>query len=474
MLFCVEVERSCDRDKKYKGKEMKDIFYPLLLQVILIALNALFVSAEVAFSEENEAKLAQLAQKKKKKAKRIEKLTENSGKLSATIHTLITFAGFFAAAFAAINFSGALTGKIDALIQDKEWYINVSTKAVECVSVIIITLVLSLITLIFGELLPRRIADKKADKVAPALVNLISFLSAILTPLVWVLNGITNLLLRLFGINPHEEDDKVTEEEILFMVDAGSEEGSIDEDEKEIIQNVFEFNDTTAGEIATHRTDIDMLCTEDTPEEWEQIIHDTRHTFFPIYTDSVDKIIGVLNAKDYFRLEDKSIDNITKNVMRAPYLVPETLAADVLLKNMRTRKEYFAVVMDEYGGMRGIVTLTDLLECIVGDIDYADDESAEEEMPEIEQIDDVTFVVSGIASISDVEKAIDRTLDEHDCDTIGGYILSIMGSIPEDGATFTTEGEVFSAEVTDVKDHRIERAVITLKPVEESEEDEEE
>ena len=453
---------------------MKDIFYPLLLQVILIALNALFVSAEVAFSEENEAKLAQLAQKKKKKAKRIEKLTENSGKLSATIHTLITFAGFFAAAFAAINFSGALTGKIDALIQDKEWYINVSTKAVECVSVIIITLVLSLITLIFGELLPRRIADKKADKVAPALVNLISFLSAILTPLVWVLNGITNLLLRLFGINPHEEDDKVTEEEILFMVDAGSEEGSIDEDEKEIIQNVFEFNDTTAGEIATHRTDIDMLCTEDTPEEWEQIIHDTRHTFFPIYTDSVDKIIGVLNAKDYFRLEDKSIDNITKNVMRAPYLVPETLAADVLLKNMRTRKEYFAVVMDEYGGMRGIVTLTDLLECIVGDIDYADDESAEEEMPEIEQIDDMTFVVSGIASISDVEKAIDRTLDEHDCDTIGGYILSIMGSIPEDGATFTTEGEVFSAEVTDVKDHRIERAVITLKPVEESEEDEEE
>ena len=333
---------------------------------------------------------------------------------------------------------------------------------------------LSLITLIFGELLPRRIADKKADKVAPALVNLISFLSAILTPLVWVLNGITNLLLRLFGINPHEEDDKVTEEEILFMVDAGSEEGSIDEDEKEIIQNVFEFNDTTAGEIATHRTDIDMLCTEDTPEEWEQIIHDTRHTFFPIYTDSVDKIIGVLNAKDYFRLEDKSIDNITKNVMRAPYLVPETLAADVLLKNMRTRKEYFAVVMDEYGGMRGIVTLTDLLECIVGDIDYADDESAEEEMPEIEQIDDVTFVVSGIASISDVEKAIDRTLDEHDCDTIGGYILSIMGSIPEDGATFTTEGEVFSAEVTDVKDHRIERAVITLKPAKESEEDEEE
>lgn len=474
MLFCVETVNSCGQDKKYKGKEMKDIFYHLLLQAILIALNAIFVAAEVAFSEENESKLAQLAQKKKKKARRIEKLTENSNKFSATVRTLVTFTGYFAAAFAAINFSDELAFKFDTLIRNKDWYINVSAKALVNVSVILIMLLLSFVTLIFGELLPRRFAAKKADKVAPALVNLISTLSAILAPLVWIINGITGLLLRLFGINPSDEDDKVTEEEILFMVDAGSEEGSIDEDEKEIIQNVFEFNDTTAGEIATHRTDIDMLCTEDTPEEWEQIIHDTRHTFFPIYTDSVDKIIGVLNAKDYFRLEDKSIDNVTKNVMRAPYLVPETLAADVLLKNMRTRKEYFAVVMDEYGGMRGIVTLTDLLECIVGDIDYADDESAEEEIPEIEQIDDVTFVVSGIAPISDVEKAIDRTLDEHDCDTIGGYILSIVGSIPEDGATVTAEGEVFSVEVTDVKDHRIERAVITLKPVEETEEDEEE
>ena len=453
---------------------MDDIFYFLLLQIALIVLNALFVSAEVAFAEANEAKLAQLSQKKNKKAKRIEKLTANSNKFSATVRTLVTFTGYFAAAFAAINFSGPLASRIDALIRDKEWYINVSAKAVEYVSVIIILLVLCFITLIFGELLPRRIAAKRAEKVAPAIVNLILALSFIFTPLVWVLSGITNLFLRLCGINPHEEDDKVTEEEILFMVDAGSEEGSIDEDEKEIIQNVFEFNDITAGEIATHRTDIDMLCTEDTPEEWEQIIRDTRHTFFPVYTDSIDKIIGVLNAKDYFRLEDKSIDNILENAVRAPYLVPETLAADVLLKNMRTRKEYFAVVMDEYGGIRGIVTLTDLLECIVGDIDYSDDENAEEEMPEIEQIDDVTFVVSGIAPISDVEKAFDRTLDEHDCDTIGGYILSIVGSIPEDGATFTVENDVFSVEVTDVRDHRIERAVITLKQNEESEEEEEE
>ena len=449
---------------------MKDVLYPLLLQIILIALNALFASAEIAFLSVNELKISQLSQKGNKKAKRLEKLTSKPTKFLATIQVAITLAGFFGSAFAAENFSD----KLVALIKRTSLNIPLTDKTLDTIAVVLITVILSFFTLLFGELLPKRIAMKKADKIAIALCTPVAFISALFAPLVWLLTVCTNGLLRLFGINPNEEEDKVTEEEILLMVDAGSEKGSIEEDEKEIIQNVFEFNDTTAGEIATHRTDIDMLCTEDTPEEWEQIIHDTRHTFFPVYTDSIDKIIGVLNAKDYFRLEDKSIENVVKNAIRAPYLVPETLAADVLLKNMRTRKEYFAVVMDEYGGTSGIVTLTDLLECIVGDIDYSDDDSAEEEMPEIEQIDDVTFVVSGIAPISDVEKALDRTLDEHDCDTIGGYILSILGSIPEDGTTFTAENDIFSVEVTDVKDHRIERAVITLKQNEEAEEETEE
>jgi len=449
---------------------MKDVLYPLLLQIILIALNALFASAEIAFLSVNELKISQLSQKGNKKAKRLEKLTSKPTKFLATIQVAITLAGFFGSAFAAENFSD----KLVALIKRTSLNIPLTDKTLDTIAVVLITVILSFFTLLFGELLPKRIAMKKADKIAIALCTPVAFISALFAPLVWLLTVCTNGLLRLFGINPNEEEEKVTEEEILLMVDAGSEEGSIEEDEKEIIQNVFEFNDTTAGEIATHRTDIDMLCTEDTPEEWEQIIHDTRHTFFPVYTDSIDKIIGVLNAKDYFRLEDKSIENVVKNAIRAPYLVPETLAADVLLKNMRTRKEYFAVVMDEYGGTSGIVTLTDLLECIVGDIDYSDDDSAEEEMPEIEQIDDVTFVVSGIAPISDVEKALDRTLDEHDCDTIGGYILSILGSIPEDGTTFTAENDIFSVEVTDVKDHRIERAVITLKQNEKAEEETEE
>ncbi|MBO5682644.1 MAG: HlyC/CorC family transporter [Clostridia bacterium] len=452
---------------------MKDLFYPILLQLILIILHAIFVCSETAIAEMSEARISQLSQKGEKKAKKLEKMLSNEDKYLSTTQSAITFASLFAGAFVAVRFSGALAYKLDALIRNAEWYVHVSTKAVEVVAIIIAVLILALITLLFGEFIPKKIATRKPEKVALSLIGTVRLTSAIFAPLAWILTKLTNGSLRLFGVNPHEEEEKVTEEEILLMVDAGSEEGSIEEDEKEIIQNVFEFNDITAGEIATHRTDIDMLCTEDSPEEWEETIHNTRHTFFPVYADSIDKIIGVLNAKDYFRLEDKSIDNIVNTILKAPYLVPETLAADVLLRNMRTRKEYFAVVMDEYGGTSGIVTLTDLLECIVGDIDYADDENAEDEIPEIEQIDEVTFAVSGIAPISEVEKAFERTLDEHDCDTIGGYIISILGSIPEDGASFSVENDVFSVEVTDVKDHRIEKAIITLKPVENDEENDE-
>ena len=249
------------------------------------------------------------------------------------------------------------------------------------------------------------------------------------------------------------------------MVDAGSEDGTIEQEEKEIIQNVFEFNDTTAGEIATHRTEMIMLCREDTAEEWAETIHSSKHDMYPIYTETIDKIIGVLNAKDYFRLNDKSIDNIMAKAVKPPYLVPSTVNADVLLKNMRIRKEYFAIVMDEYGGTQGIVTLADLIQCIVGDIAYADEENGEPELPDFEKIDEHTYNVSGLALLSDFEKEIDRELSEHDCDTISGYILGVIGSIPTDGTTLTAENEAMFINVTEIKDHRIERAVITLKPL---------
>lgn len=447
---------------------MNVILLQLLLQVLLIALNAVFACAEIAMLNINEAKMAQISAKGGRKAKRLARLTAVPAKFLATIQVAITMSGFLASAFAAENFSD----KLVELVLGTGWTPPVSPETLDTIAVILITIILSYFTLVFGELVPKRLAMKKADKIALALSGPVSFVAFVFAPIVWLLTVSTNGIMRLFGINPNEKDEDVTEEEIRLMVDVGSESGAIDEDEKEIIQNVFEFDDLTAGEIATHRTDIAMLSTEDTEEEWAQMIHDTRHTFFPVYSDSIDNIEGVLNAKDYFRLDDKSIENVMRNAVKPPYFVPETVTADVLLRNMRTRKEYFAVVMDEYGGMSGIVTLTDLIQCLVGDIEYADEDGGEESTPEIEQLSENVFAVLGVASISDVEKAIDRELSEHDCDTISGYILSVIGSIPEDGTTLTTENDILSIEVTEVKDHRIEKAILTLKEIQSEDEEE--
>ena len=444
----------------------ESILFSLLLQFILIALNAIFACAEIALLSINETKLAQLSTKRNKRVKRLERLTKTPAKFLATIQVAITLSGFLGSAFAAENFSDKIVAAVE-----HTWDLPLSTQTLNTISVILITLILSYFTLVLGELVPKRIAMKKSDKIALALATPVSFISFLFAPVVWLLTVSTNGILRLFGINPEEEEEEVTEEEIRLMVDAGSEKGTIEEEEKKIIQNVFEFNDLTAGEISTHRTEITMLSTEDTAEEWEHTIHDSRHTMFPVCSDSIDKIVGVLNAKDYFRLDDKSIETVMENAVKSAYLVPETVTADVLLRNMRARKEYFAIVMDEYGGTSGIVTLSDLIQCLVGDIEYADDEDDEPSEPEIQQLDDVTFAVTGLASISDVEKAIDRDLSEHDCDTIGGYILGVIGAIPEDGSTLQTEDDIISIHVTEVKDHRIEKAIITVKPKEESEED---
>ena len=446
---------------------MKTILLQLLLQLFLILLNAVFACAETAFLSMNDAKLSHLSQKKGKKLAKLKKLTARPEKFLATIQVAITLAGFIGSAFAAENFSDVLV----TLVINSGLNIPLSTAALDSIAVVVITLILSFFTILFGELVPKRLAMKNPEKLSLSLVSLISFISILFAPLVALLTVSTNLILKLFGINPKDEADKVTEEEIRLMVDAGSEDGTIEQEEKEIIQNVFEFNDTTAGEIATHRTDIVMLCREDTPEDWAAIIHDARHNFYPVYSETIDKIVGVLDAKDYFRLEDKSIENLMNNAVSAPYLVPETVGADVLLRNMRTRKEYFAIVMDEYGGTQGIVTLADLIQCIVGDIEYEDDDDGKAELPDIEQIDEITFSVSGLTLISELEKAIDRDLSEHDCDTVSGYILSIIGSIPSDGTTLTTENDVMCVNVTDVKDHRIERAILTLKPVEAEDEE---
>ena len=357
------------------------IFWQIVLQLVLIALNAVFACAEIAVISINDAKLAKLAQEGDKRAIRLAKLTSQPARFLATIQVAITLAGFLGSAFAADYFAELLTEVIVS------WNIGLSPATIDTIALILITLILSYLTLVFGELVPKRVAMKKAETLALGMSGLISFISKVFAPLVWLLTASTNCILKLFGIDPNEASDNVTEEEIRMMIDVGSENGTIEEMEKEMLQNVFEFYDVTVGEIATHRTQVDMLWMDDSEATWEHIIHESRHSFYPVCQDSADDIVAILDAKDYFRNAGASKETILQVATEPPHFVPETLKAEILFSNMKKTRNHFAVVLDEYGGVVGIVTMNDLIEEIVGDFAEEDDKNE----PIFEKIDEKTW-----------------------------------------------------------------------------------
>ena len=276
----------------------------LLLQVVLIALNAVFACAEIAVLSVNEVKLSKMVSEGNRKARRLSRLTAQPARFLATIQVAITLAGFLGSAFAAENFSDPLVDWLVGL------GVTIPPATLNTLAVILITLILSFFTLVFGELVPKRIAMKQSEKVALNISGLITVISKLFAPIVWLLSASTNGILRLLGIDPNEAEEQVGEEDIRMMVDASSEHGGIDHEEKEFIQNVFEFDDLTAEEIATHRTDVDLLWLDDTMDDWAETIHNTRHTRYPVCEDSADNVVGILNAKEYFRLADKSRESV--------------------------------------------------------------------------------------------------------------------------------------------------------------------
>lgn len=431
------------------------ILFMLLLQLILILLNAVFACAEIAVISMNDSKLAKLAAEGDKRAVRLARLTSQPARFLATIQVAITLSGFLGSAFAAENFSGGLVSWLVGL------GVSIPTTTLEAISVVVITLVLSYFTLIFGELVPKRVAMRKAEALALGMSALITGISKLFAPLVWFLTISTNAVLRLLRIDPDAEDDAVSEEEIRMMVDVGSEKGAIDHEEKEFIQNVFEFDDLTAGEIATRRTELSLLWLEENMEEWKKIIHESRYTLYPVCDDSADRIVGILNAKDYFRLDDKSRENVLRSAVRPAYFVPETVKADVLFRNMKRTRNNLAVVLDEYGGLIGIITLNDLVEQLVGDL--GDDESEENERESIEQIDFKTWRISGAASLSEVSEAVGIPLPEDTYDTFNGLIFGALDAIPADGSTVAVETAGLVIRVTEIRDHQVETAVVSLR-----------
>lgn len=432
------------------------IAFLLLIQAVLIALNAIFASAEIAVLTVNEAKLERMAEQGNKRAGRLFRLTREPAKFLATIQVAITLSGFLGSAFAADNFSDPLVDLILGL------GVNIPRATLDVIAVVLITLILSYVTLIFGELVPKRIAMKRSEQIAMGISGIVSGISVAFKPLVWLLSVSTNLVLRLCGIDPNEAEDQVSEEEIRMMVDAGSENGTIDHQEKEFIQNVFEFNDIMVGNISTHRTDVVVLWLEDTDEVWEKTIHESRHTLYPVCDGSPDKIVGILNAKDYFRLGDKSRRSVMDQAVHPAYFVPETIKADLLFRNMKKTRNTMAVVMDEYGGMVGIITIYDLIEELVGDLGDEPDDPGDPE-PYIEELDSGLWKLVGNVPLKDIHEATGLELCSEDYDTFTGFVFDALGTIPDNGEQdIDLELKGMKIHISRILDHQVDLATIAV------------
>lgn len=414
--------------------------------IILILLNAFFAASEIAFISLNDAKIDMQAKDGNKKAKKIKKMLENPSKFLATIQIGITLAGFLSSAFASEAFASELAPVLHNLVP------SVDVSVWNSIAIVLITIILSYFTLIFGELVPKRIAMKYYEKIAFATIGVIRFISIVTAPFVRFLTFSTNIVSKIFGISGNEEET-VTEEEIRMMVDVGEEKGSIDKEEREMINNVFEFNDKTASEIMVPRKEVyalDMNLSISKVIEEISDNEDFRYSRIPVYDETIDEIKGIVYIKDIL-LSTKNKSVKVKNLVKEAYYIPETKPLNELFEDLRKNRKQIAIVVDEYGGTAGIVTMEDILEEIVGEI-YDEYDLVENN---IEKIDENTYVLNGSVSVGDVEKALDIEIPEGDYETISGYLIEELGRIPDEKEKPVIETDEVIYKIEAVKDKRI-------------------
>lgn len=424
---------------------MNIIIVQILLQLVLIFLNAVFACAEIAVLSMNENKLEKLAKDGDKRAKRLSKLTKQPARFLATIQVAITLSGFLGSAFAADNFSDPI---VTAL---KNAGVSIPEATLNTIAVVVITIILSFVTLVFGELVPKRLAMRKAEKMALGLSGTVSFISVAFAPLVWLLTSSTNLILRIMGIDPDADDSEVSEEDIRMLAEAGTESGILDEDENNIIQNIFEFDDISVGEIMTHRTEVVALMKDESVEEWSRIIYGSDHMFYPVYDDNPDQVIGVLDARKFLRMSRESKEAIVEKSVMRPFFVSSQTKADSLFRMMKESKIRFAVVVDEFGGTDGIITINDLIEQLIGELDS--------EADDIVLLSEDSYKISGATELNKVERELKLNFDS-DAATLNGWIVEKLGGIPPLGESF--EYEQFEFEIIST-DEKIVREVAVRK-----------
>ena len=434
------------------------IILKIALLFVLILVNAFFAMSEIAMISLNDNKIEKLAEEGDKKAKQIMKLTQNSSNFLSTIQIGVTLAGFLTSASAADSFAPLITNALLGASPSMAAYENI----IETAAIILITIIMSYFSLVFGELAPKKIGMQKSEKVAYKVVGILLFVMKATKPFVKLLAMSTNGIVRLFGIDPLADEEEVTEEEILMMVDVGEEKGVIENTQAEMINNIFEFDDIDARDIMTHRVDMSAVEADEPISEVIKVALADGYSRIPVFDDDPDNIIGVVYIKDLLSFVGRELPlyKTIREVMRPAYFIPETKKCGQLFTEMSEKRVQMAIVVDEYGGTAGILTLEDIVESIVGNIhDEYDKEEAE-----ISKINDNTFTVEGTTDLDEIDELVGAELPEGDYDTVAGFIISQLGFLPKDGDLDTVEYENLKFTVLSVEDKRIAKVRIDITP----------
>lgn len=424
----------------------------LLIQLILILLNAIFACAEIAVISINDNKLLKMAENGRLSAKLLVALTKQPAKFLATIQIGITLAGFLGSAFAADNFSDRV---VDWLVAQG---VTISPAKLDVLSVVGITIILSYVTLVLGELVPKRVAMQYAEKIGLFMSYSLFLISKLFSPIVWFLTISTNLVLKIIGINPESKNNQVTEEEIRIMIDVGTENGAINLSEKKMIHNVFEFNDKRVCEVMTHRTKVVYLNRDLPPARWEAEMIRSRHAIYPLFQGTYDNIIGTINIKDYLRYKNQKRRGMIDKMIHPIQFVPEFQRIDELFSQMQKNRNHFAVVVDEYGGICGIITMNDLLKQLVGELE--DDALVPPSEPLIQKIGEQMWLIQGNTPIEEAASCLKMIFKQGEYDTFAGFVLSLMRSIPKNKKNLKLRYKNLDILVPEINGYKIPKVIV--------------
>lgn len=428
------------------------ILFELLLLLFFTLMNAFFAGAEMAVVSVNKSRIRSLAEEGNKKAKVVERLFDDSTRFLSTIQVAITFAGFYSSASAAAGIAPVLA----------QWMKGVGIPYSHQIAHNGVTLILMFFNLVFGELVPKRIALQKAEAFCMMTVMPVHYISIVLSPFIRLLSVSTKLVLKLLRMKTEDQEEAVTEEEIRALMKLGSESGTFDDEEREMIDSVFAFDDRSAREVMVPRREVIAIDIEEPFEELIDEILATRHSRIPVYEENIDNMIGVLHVKDVMiELRRSEVGQLNiREMLHDPFFVPDTKEADELFRVMQSERHHMALLVDEYGGFSGIVTIEDLVEMIMGDIN----EEYEDVVPEIEGLSENVYLIDGSILIEDLNDELGLRLETENYDTLSGYLIEHLGHIPGKEDRDIIEGDGVTFTIEEVRDNRISKARLELHP----------